>query len=253
MIDSTYFSEVGRHKLLTRDEEINIARLAKAGNKAAREKLILSNMRLAIKIAKEFHNKSKCSLDDLIQESNVGLCKAVDLFDPDKGFKFSTYASWWMKQCVRSHILGNTGIARLPGNARMLIYQIKQKTNEYEEEFGRSPTLHELADMLGVSPSVLDGVSTCSNMTVNLDARVSSSSDGSRAFHDTIEDENAQSVDELIDRDRLIDAVYKSMSTLTPREEIVLRLRFGLIDDLRQNEEFNQSRLILEENSKECE
>jgi len=245
MLDSFYFNEVGRHDLLTREEEVDLARRARKGDKSAREKLVLSNLRLAIKIAKEFHGKSRCNLEDLIQESNLGLCKAVDLFDPERGFKFSTYACWWMKQRVRSHVLGNSGIARLPGNARMINWQAKQKTKEYEEEFGRSPTLQELADLLNVSPSVMRGVRTCSSYPVNLDARVGDGNGGSRPFHDTIEDETIEDFDVSIDRTRLVKAIYESMSTLTKREQVVLRLRFGLIDDLKEDPDFSPQHLIL--------
>jgi len=245
MLDSYYFNEVGRHDLLTREEEVALARRSRKGDKNARDKLVLSNLRLAIKIAKEFHGKSKCSLEDLIQESNLGLCKAVELFDPDRGFKFSTYASWWMKQRVRSHILGNSGIARLPGNARMINWQAKQKTKEYEEEFGRSPTLQELADLLNVSTSVMRGVRSCSSYPVNLDAQVNDENSVARPFHETIEDETIEDASNTIDKNRLIKAIYESMSSLTKREQVVLRLRFGLIDDLKSDPDFSPQRLVL--------
>lgn len=251
MLDSGYFNEVGRHELLTREEEVDLARRVKKGDKSARDKLVLSNLRLAIKIAKEFHGKSKCSLDDLIQESNLGLCKAVDLFDPDRGFKFSTYASWWMKQRVRSHVLGNSGIARLPGNARMITWQAKQKAKEYEEEFGRTPTLQELSDLLNVSTSVMRGVQTCSSYPVNLDAQIGDGNGGTRPFHETIEDETIEDVSDTIDRERLVKAIYKSMASLTKREQIVLRLRFGLIDDLKSDPDFSPQRLVLSKQESE--
>lgn len=245
MLDSYYFNEVGRHELLTRDEEVDLARRIKKGDKSARDKLVLSNLRLAIKIAKEFHGKSRCSFDDLIQESNLGLCKAVDLFDPDRGCKFSTYASWWMKQRVRSHVLGNSGVARLPGNARMITWQAKQKTKEYEEEFGRPPTLQELADLLNVSPSVMRGVQACNSYPVNLDAQVNDGNGSARPFHETIEDETIEDASDTIDRERLVKAIYESMSSLTKREQVVLRLRFGLIDDLKSDPDFSPQRLVL--------
>jgi RNA polymerase sigma factor (sigma-70 family) len=245
MLSNQFFDEVGAHQLLSREEEIKLAQRAKSGDKLAREKMILSNLRLAVKIANEFHNKSSCSLEDLIQESNLGLCKAVDLFDPDLGFKFSTYASWWMKQRVRSHILGNTGIARLPSNARMIAWQAKKISKEYEEEFGRTPALEELANLLNVSESLLRGVTTCTQRAVDLDAPVRSDDGGQRAFHETIEDDKAVDPNSKIDDKRLMQAIYDGMSLLTPREQVVLRLRFGLIEDLKNNPHFAASNLIL--------
>ena len=225
MFDNRYFKEVGKHALLTRAEEVTLSRQAKAGDSQARDKMVLSNLRLAIKIAKEFHNKSSCSLEDLIQESNLGLVKAVDLFDPDRGFKFSTYASWWMKQRVRSHILGSSGIARLPGNARMISWQAKKAAKEYENEFDHAPTLQELAGLLNISEGLLRGVTSCMQRTINLDARVGASEGHTRAFHETIEDTSIEDPTNTIDNKRLMKAIYSGMSKLTTREQVVLRLR----------------------------
>lgn len=246
MPSSQFFEEVGQHKLLTREEEIALAHRIKMGDQHAREKMILCNLRLAVKIANEFHNKSSCSLEDLIQESNLGLCKAVDLFDPTRGFKFSTYASWWMKQRVRSHILGSTGIAKLPSNARMIAWQAKKVSKEYEEEFGRTPALEELASILNVSEGLLRGVITCTQRPVDLDAPVRSDDGGQRVFHETIEDDRSVNPANKIDDTRLMQAIYNGMSELTPREQVVLRLRFGLIDDLKNNPHFAASNLILQ-------
>jgi len=246
MLDNRFFEEVGRHQLLSREEEVALGRRIKNGDQQAREKMVLCNLRLAVKIAKEFYDKSSCSLEDLIQESNLGLCKAVDLFDPDRGYKFSTYASWWMKQRVRQHILGNSGIARLPGNARMVNWQAKKATKEYEQEFGRTPTLKELAGILNVSEGLLRGVTTCAKRPVDLDAPVRSADGGSRVFHETIEDKTTRNPDRKIDEARLMRAIYEGMSSLTPREQVVLRLRFGLVDDLKHDPRFSASNLILE-------
>lgn len=243
--ESRFFQEVGRHKLLTKEEEYDLAVRAKAGDKQARDQMVLSNMRLAIKIARDFQKKSSANLEDLIQESNVGLCKAVDLFDPEKGFKFSTYASWWMKQRVRQHILYTSGVARLPGNARQLIWKAKQETDVYKKEFGVTPTLDELANILDVSTKQLRGVLACSSHPTCLDAPVRTADGAGRLFHETIEDDMAVDPISAIDQKKIMKAIYEGLSSLTVREQIVMRLRFGLIDDLKDDPRFNESNLIL--------
>ena len=108
-----YFKEVGAHDLLTREEEVQLAKAIEKGDESARAKMIQSNLRLAISIAKKFMNKG-CPFEDLIQESNMGLIKAVDRFDYRRGFKFSTYAVWWIRQAVQSHVAGQSGAIKMP-------------------------------------------------------------------------------------------------------------------------------------------
>ena len=129
-----YFKQVGRSKLLTREEEVSLSKRIEKGDELARAKMIESNLRLAISIAKKYH-KSGCSMEDLIQESNIGLMKAVEKFDWRRGFKFSTYASWWIKQSVRRHIASHRSAVRVPAHASSLIYKVNQVIKEYEEEF----------------------------------------------------------------------------------------------------------------------
>lgn len=247
MLNEQFFNEVGNHKLLTKKEEVELSRRAKAGDKFAKDQMVLSNLRLAIKIAKEFHNKSNCSLEDLIQESNVGLCKAVEMFDPERGFKFSTYASWWMKQRVRSYIVTFSGVARLPNNTRMIKWQAKKVSAEFEKEFDRTPTTEELSEALGISVGQLKGILACTKSAVNLDQPTARSGDGiGRLFHETIEDPYAVDPIEKLDRQKVLAAIYDGMSQLTEREEVILRLRFGLVDDLKGSAEFSADKLTLE-------
>ena len=126
-IDS-YFKDVGRHKLLSREEEVALSKRIEKGDQGARDIMIRSNLRLAISIAKKYH-RSGCSLEDLIQESNIGLMKAVDRFDWRRGFKFSTYACWWIKQSVFRHISSNRSTVRIPTHASSLAWKIKNLIN----------------------------------------------------------------------------------------------------------------------------
>ena len=150
----SYFKQVGRSKLLTREQEVSLAKRIEKGDKLAREKMIESNLRLAISIAKKYY-KSGCSMEDLIQESNIGLMKAVEKFDWRRGFKFSTYASWWIKQSVRRHISANKSSVRVPAHASSLIYKINKVVEEYEEEVGDRPTIEEISDILGVTEQMV--------------------------------------------------------------------------------------------------
>ena len=117
---SAFFSEVGKHDLLTKEQEVQLSQRIEAGDKLARDKMIQSNLRLAISIAKKYQY-SGCSLEDLIQESSMGLIKAVDRFDWRRGHKFSTYACWWIKQAVRRHIASHSAAIKLPTHARGLL------------------------------------------------------------------------------------------------------------------------------------
>jgi RNA polymerase primary sigma factor len=245
MNELDFYSRVSNHKVLSREEELKLTTATKNGDTLAREKLIMSNIRLAKKIAKSFHNNSNSSLEDLVQEAILGLCKSVDLFEPNLGHKFSTYASWWIKQRVRSYILSMSSIAKLPGNGRQLSWQVNNLIKEYKESFGTTPSIEELSNALNVTPSLLQGVVSCIQQPINLDSPVKSSDEGVRFFHETIEDENAVDASENIDNQKLISAIIKGISKLTPREETILRLRFGIIDDLRSKKEYSEENLIL--------
>ena len=129
-----FFTEVGKSSLLTREEEVELSQKIEAGDKSARRRLIKANLRLAISIAKKYQNKG-CDLEDLIQESSIGLIKAVDRFDWRRGFKFSTYACWWIKQAVRRHVASHSNSVRLPSYAKNMLWKMRQVSEEFEKEF----------------------------------------------------------------------------------------------------------------------
>jgi len=225
----TYFKHVGKGKLLTHQEEIALAQAIEAGDLEARRKMIESNLRLAISIAKKYL-KSGASMEDLIQESNVGLIKAVDRFDWRRGFKFSTYASWWIKQAVRRHVTDNASDIRVPAHMASLAYKINCFVKEFEEDFNQKPTTQEIAEMLNVSEHMVEEITMGYNMRnlVSLDAMVRD--DSGKKIVETIEDENSVSPDERLDYDKVFAAIKRCFNDLTPREEQVLRLRFGVSD-----------------------
>ncbi len=233
-----FFEAVGQTSLLTRTEEIELSKRIEAGDQSARDKMIRANIRLAISIAKNYANKG-VDLEDLIQESSIGLIKAVDRFDWRKGFKFSTYACWWIKQAVRQHVAAQSGAIKLPSYARGTLWKMKQIAEEYQSEFGVEPTHQEIADLMGTSAETLRALIKCAATPANLDGSAYKSDDGGRSLHDVLVDESAAAPDEAIDREKLLKAVQSVLSDLTPREETVLRLRFGIAEDFDTKEETN--------------
>lgn len=225
----TYFKNVGKGRLLTHQEEIELSQRIEAGDLQARKMMIESNLRLAISIAKRYQ-KSGASMEDLIQESNVGLIKAVDRFDWRRGFKFSTYASWWIKQAVRRHVTDNASDIRVPAHMSSLAYKINCFVTEFEDDFGQKPTTQEIAEMLNVSEHMVEEITMGYNMRnlVSLDAMVRD--DSGKKIVETIEDDRIESPDERLDYDKVFAAIKRCFGNLTPREEQVLRLRFGVSD-----------------------
>ena len=225
-----FFTEVGKTDLLTREEEVVLSKLIEKGDKRARDHMIQANLRLAISIAKKYQNRG-CDLEDLIQESSIGLMKAVDRFDWRRGFKFSTYACWWIKQAVRRHIASHSSSVRLPSYAKNMMWKIRKMREEYEEEFGTTPSKEELAELLGVSLDTLTAVMTCSTTPISIDKPIRySSGDSSRTLGDTIPDTEATDPIEGLDRQKVIAAIRGALSTLSEREEKIIRLRFGICD-----------------------
>ena len=147
-VNEQYSKVIKENKLLTRAEEIDLSKKAKKGNKRARQKLVESNYRLAISMAKKYH-RNGISFDDMLQESVIGLLKAVDKFNPDLGYKFSTYACWWIKQSVLQFVNESSTDIKVPTHSRLLNQKIKKKILEIENKTGTTPTLEELSEELG--------------------------------------------------------------------------------------------------------
>ena len=232
-----YFSKVGKYPLLSREEEVTLAKKIEAGDPRAKNKMIESNLRLAISIAKKYQQKG-CSLEDLIQESNMGLMKAVERFDWRKGFKFSTYAYWWIKQSVRTHIASQASDIKLPAHTRNLLYKMNQLIREYEDEFDQKPALEDVAAMLGVPMKTLLSLIKCSNQ-LSLDKNIKDKSGGAgRKISEIIPDSNAINIDDLLDSIKIKKVMSEALQSLTSREENIIRLRFG-INDFPESEKSN--------------
>jgi len=247
---SSFFKEVGKHPLLTRDQEVDLAQRIELGDKLARDKMISSNLRLAISLAKNYTNTG-CTLEDLIQESSLGLIKAVDRFDWRKGFKFSTYAVWWIKQGLRKHVSSHTGEIKLPTHARGLLWKMSVAKEEYEEEFGVAPTPTELADILGVKKTTLDSIIKSARPAISIDATVSWGDEGGRRISEIIPDESDH-LDTLLEREELAHIIRQSLGSLSKREELVVRLRFGLTEPENDHTNFPITQQEINKLNKRC-
>ena len=231
----TYFHEVGKSNLLTREEEVELSKRIEQGDQYARQRMIESNLRLAVSIAKKYQHFG-CALPDLIQESNIGLIKAVEKFDWRRGFRFSTYATWWIRQAVRRHVTANSSTIRIPSHARGLMGKLKQCIDEYEHEMGVTPTSAEIAEILGVSATIVEDVIRAPRNVASLNKPIGK--DDSGTLQDVIPDEDAAGPDEILDREKMSCAVRRGLKNLTAREEKIIRLRFGITEDDANYEEF---------------
>lgn len=223
----TYFQRGCRHELLSREHEVELAQRIEKGDASAREKMILSNLRLAMSIARRYQGRG-CDLTDLIQEANVGLVKAVERFDWRRGYKFSTYATWWIKQAVNRHVATHARTVRMPSHTISLMHRIKAVQQEYVELFGVMPSVDEISEVLKVKQHLIAAAINASQPTVSL--HTTSSDDGTRQLQDIIPDPNSTDPAEAIDHERFLSALKACLSQLTPREEIILRLRFGIAE-----------------------
>jgi RNA polymerase primary sigma factor len=212
--------------ILTREQEIELSKLIEGGDQSARKKMISANLRLAASIAKKYANKG-IDFEDLMQESTIGLMKAVDRFDWRKGFKFSTYAYWWILQTVKQYVASNKGPIALPANANARLFQANCAKEEFEKEFGISPSETELAEILGTTADTLQSLRKSSAQYLSLDSAIVSGSDDKRTLQDTLADPSP-SPEEALELQEVKKAVSDALSSLSHREQTVLRLRFGI-------------------------
>ena len=222
-----YLKEIGRINLLTTDEEFEYARLAEQGDEYAKKMLAESNLRLVVSIAKRYVGRGMLFLD-LIQEGNIGLMKAVDKYDPDKGFKFSTYATWWIRQAITRAIADQARTIRVPVHMVETINKLARAQRQLTQELNREPTEEELAKKLGVTVDKVREVYKISQDPVSLETPIGEEDDSH--LGDFIKDERTMSPEEYATVEMLKEELTNVLLTLTDREEKVLRLRFGLDD-----------------------
>ena len=222
-----YLKEIGRINLLTSDEEFEYAKRAEEGEEKKKRMLAESNLRLVVSIAKRYVGRGMLFLD-LIQEGNIGLMKAVDKFDPTKGYKFSTYATWWIRQAITRAIADQARTIRVPVHMVETINKLARVQRQLTQELNREPTDEEIAKKLGITVDKVREVYKISQDPVSLETPIGEEDDSH--LGDFIRDERTMGPEEYATVEMLKEELKGVLSTLTEREEKVLRLRFGLDD-----------------------
>ena len=222
-----YLKEISSYPLLTAEEEIELARRIEIGDTYAREQLAQANLRLVVNIAKKF-NSSSLSFLDLIQEGNIGLMKAVDKFDYRKGFKFSTYATWWIRQAISRAINDKSRTIRIPVHQCERINRVRRATRDLSQSLGREVTREDLAKELGMPDEQVAKILSYSVDTVSLDTPVGEEQDSQ--LSDYIRDETALEPETSAVNSSMRESILELLDYLTEREAAILRLRFGMDD-----------------------
>jgi RNA polymerase primary sigma factor len=220
-----YLREIGQVKLLTPQEEIQLAARIKKGDKRAREHMIKANLRLVVKIARDYEGIG-LPLLDLISEGNIGLMKAVERFDPSKGGKLSTYGSWWIKQAIKRALANQSKTIRLPVHLVDKIAKMRRTGMHLQEELGREPTDDELAEALQTTSARIAQMRMASVRPTSLDAPIGD--DDSNSYSEVVQDENAETPYEMLEDKTVTGMLAEMVTRLDPREATILRYRFGL-------------------------
>lgn len=220
-----YLHEIGKEELINAEEEVELARLIKKGNGEALDKLIKANLRFVVSVSKQYQNQG-LSLPDLINEGNLGLIKAAQRFDETRGFKFISYAVWWIRQSILQALAEQARIVRLPLNKIGSINKINRTFSELEQRFEREPSVQEIAQALEMAPDEVKESLKSSGRHVSMDAPITSEEEGS--MYDVLSSKDTPSPDKGLINDSLRKEIERALSTLTHREANIIRLYFGL-------------------------
>ena len=223
-----YLREIGKIPLLSNEEEVDLAYRIVKGEKKAKDKMVEANMRLVVSIAKRYSGRGLDFLD-LIQEGNTGLLRAVEKFDPDKGFKFSTYATWWIRQAITRAIADQARTIRIPVHMVETINKVLRETRKLTNELNREPSVEEIAKEMGMEPEKVDYVMKIKQDIASLDATVGRDGDDEDSvLGDFIEDEGRVSPEDAAAAQMLKEQIAEILSSLSEREQKVVKLRFGI-------------------------
>jgi RNA polymerase primary sigma factor len=250
----TYLKSIGRTSLLTAEQEVNLAKRIEAGlyaeHKLATEKglrkdyrrdleavaadgqrakahMLEANLRLVVSVAKKYSDRG-LSLLDVVQEGNLGLIRAVEKFDYTKGYKFSTYAMWWIRQAIQRGFADSARTIRLPVHVLEMLSKLSRVERDMHQRLGREPTPEELAVELDRTPDQIEELLRTSRQPISLDSTIGE--DGETSIGDLIEDVDAPAASELVDRQLMADQLRHALDALTPREATIMAMRFGLYD-----------------------
>lgn len=220
-----YLREIGKTPLLSPQEEFELAKRAKRGDQQAKAKLASANLRLVVSIARQYYG---LPLLDLIQEGNVGLMRAIEKYDPNKGYKFSTYATWWIRQAISRAIANHSRTIRLPDHVRALLRRIAEMEEDYLQKYGRLPTLKELAERLQVSMTQIREAKEAFQTMASLERPLSEEEDN-HGLGELIRDDESAPLEEALQQLEH-EEFWRAFNALTERERKILQLRFGLQD-----------------------
>jgi len=224
---SFYLKEIGRHKLLKGSEEIDLARRLKAGDKEAKDDLVRANLRLVVSIAKRYRNRGMC-FEDLIQEGSVGLIRAAEKFDAEKGFKFSTYATWWIRQAITRALADKSRTIRVPVHMIETRSLVRKTTKVFFDENGRLPTIDEIAELSGLEKEKVQTALSADKTLVSLDLKVGEDMDTS--LSEMIPDEGGEEPDKKVSAQLVSRQVAGLLEHLSTNERSLVELRYGLKD-----------------------
>jgi RNA polymerase primary sigma factor len=222
-----YLQEIGRVDLITADEEVELARRIRQGDRAALERLTKANLRFVVSVSKQYQNQG-LSLPDLINEGNLGLIKAAERFDETRGFKFISYAVWWIRQSILQALAEQARIVRLPLNKIGTINKINRAFSELEQQFERPPSAEELAEYLECTTEEVKQSLSNSGRHVSMDAPLVEGDESSSSMYDVLLNDSLPGPDKELVVDSLRKDIERSLSTLTQREGDVVRLYYGL-------------------------
>ncbi|MCH2209357.1 MAG: RNA polymerase sigma factor RpoD/SigA [Lentisphaerales bacterium] len=221
----SYMQSINKYPLVTQEEEIKLADKIKSGCEQSREKLILSNLRLVVKIAYDFKGMGQPILD-LIAEGNIGLIRASEKFDPTKGAKFSSYAAWWIKQSMRRSLANQVRTVRIPAQSAQKLYKIRQATAELTTKLKREPTDAEIADHLDFSKRTVISLNKACKSTFSLQSKLKNGE--TKEAQDLIADQNSNTASDIIGAAESLASLKTHLNLLNDREKLVITLRFGL-------------------------
>lgn len=223
-----YFEQVGKEPLLDREEEIELAKRIEQGDKKAKDQMARANLRLVISIAKNYRNYGLPFMD-LIQEGNLGLMKGIEKFDWRRGYKFSTYATWWIRQAILRALTNKSRTVRLPAHMTQLIRQIDQEEKKYIQKHGEKPTTEELAEILDVKEEKIREAKQTTQTTVSLDFPLDEKGEGNGVLLDILEEKTLTEIEQEVLRDMLKEKLENVLQkNLTERERRIVKLRYGL-------------------------
>jgi RNA polymerase primary sigma factor len=228
-IVKTYLQQMGAIPMLSREEESRLAKLAYEGSADAKQKLVEANLRLVVSVAKKYSN-SGLDLLDLIQEGNLGLMKAAEKFEYKRGHKFSTYATWWIRQGITRAIADTGRTIRLPVHMVETVNKVFSSIKKFIQQNGYEPNVDELSKFMRMSKKSLRSVIEAAKIPISLETKTTTSKEDNFKLIDIIPDNESDKYVNIIDNNNLSNEIIKSLRYLTPREEKIIRMRFGLSD-----------------------